>query len=366
MSRKILFMLCILTGITNTTLAQLENFKGWYPVAEESDIQYKTTYVKQETILFEANPYVRFGFYNDMARVLANDVKKHAQVYYIAFKPQLRMYTDSSLPVKTPTYKAQAGVQHLFKLRENRFFSVALESGHFSNGQHGSAFSDLYVDGSAQGDSMYTLINDQTSLSNILNRRSGNFSTNLTELNFNYRSYHFRGSKNIPDWTHSVTLGFVLYHDKLLGLIDLGGYSDDDIKIYGQMRYQAGYEATYVFPRAKKKKHKKHEPENARISFSERIQLIQGAHPSVQPLRSETRISFAPGGYLSKDFQVFVGLIVGHDNYNYRFVDAGTQFAAGISWSVSPPIFIGRRTDTREAGSESERESVSEDEDKQE
>lgn len=344
--KKLLTML-ILTGIATMANAQLEKFRAWYPVAEDADLNYKTSYVKSETILFEANPLARFAFYNDMAHVVNNVKRTHAQTYYIAFKPQFRMYSENSLPVKTPTYKAQAGTQHLFKIKENNFLSIALESGHFSNGQSGSAFSDSFADGSKQGDSMYTLINSKTNLSDILNRRSGNFSTNITELNFNYRFYHFKKDNNIPSWAHSMTLGFVLYHDRLLGIIDLGGYSDDDIELYGRMRYQFGYEVTHVFPHRKRNKKVvgDNEPENARISFSERIEIIQGAHPSVDPFRSETRISLAPGGYLSKDFQFFIGFIQGHDNYNYRFVDAGSQFTAGISWCVTSPIFTGRKSD---------------------
>ncbi len=363
--KKFVLVFVVIALSVSAANAQIERFRQWYPIGEDADLHYKTSYIKSETVFFEANPIVRYSIYNDMIDVIGSKFddnhKKHGQAYYIAFKPQFRMYTDTSRPVRTPTYKVQAGIQHLFKMEQNNFLSIALESGHFSNGQSGSSFSNLYADGSRQGDSMYTLINSHTNLSDMLNRQSGNFSTNITELNFNYRSNHLSTKdtwRNMPDWIHSATLGFVLYHNNLLGLIDIGGFTKNDIEIYGRMRYQLGYELTHVFYHKPVKKKRPDDPdrENVRITFSERIEIIQGAHPFVNPFRSETRINVAPGGHLSKDLVLFAGLVVGHDNYNYRFVDSGTQFIAGIAWSCSPPPNIGRKEDAQTEDPEDSKE----------
>ncbi len=343
--------------IVSSALAQLKVFRQWYPVGDDADVQYKTSYSPYETILFEANPPVRFSFYNNMLQRIGNRIQEegkktnsHATAVYIAFKPQFRMYTDTSLPVKTPTYKAQLGIQKLFRLKDCSFLTVALETGHFSNGQSGSSFSDKFDDETPQGDSMYTLINRNTNLSSMLNRKSGNFSTNITELNFNFRHYiPFTDSNNrdrnhytqYPRFGHSATLGIVLYHDKLAGIGNLGGYTEQDIAIYGRWRFQFGYEFTWVLrdPGSEKITTKNHAA--PRITFSEKLEVISGAHPWVNPLRSETRISYAPGLFFGQEPQLFIGFVTGHDNYNYRFLDSGNQFSIGISWTVSAPPNIG-------------------------
>lgn len=326
--------------------AQFEGFKQWYPIGEEADIQAKSSYIKSETILFEANPIVRYSFYNDMLAKIGESTAGKGQAAYVVFKPQIRMYTDNSLPVKTPGYKIELGYQRLFRLKATHaktdFLSFGLETGHYSNGQSGSAFSELYEDGSPQGDSMYSLITDETNLSEMLNRKSGNFSTDLTEITLNYRSHRFSDPlSHLAKSIHNISLGVTIYHDNFLWVFPFGGYSDEDIRIYGKYRYQFQYEYTRIFKNNKEGKNR----EYPRLSLSERIELIQGAHPWVNPFRSETRASYAPGGKTTLGFAVFLGVIYGHDNYNYRFVDSGWQVCGGLSWTPSPPPYIGRVKD---------------------
>ena len=40
------------------------------------------------------------------------------------------------------------------------------------------------------------------------------------------------------------------------------------------------------------------------------------------------------------DFGWFASFTWGHDDYNYRFVDSGHQFGAGVSWNLFPPMPI--------------------------
>jgi len=309
-----------------SSLAQTDfrGFKEVYPIGDDANIGYKTSYVASETILFEANPNVKYSFYNNLRATLLDPEKEYGWCAYIHFKPQLRMYTDNSLPVKMPSYRVFLGTQHLFKVREHDLFAISLESGHYSNGQSGSAFSADFKDGSKEGDSLYSLINADTDLSKILNRTSGNFSTNLTELIFNYR-FNKLNENYIPYSTHSLKLGTVLYHDGFLGVLPFGGYSDNDIKLYGRWRFLCGYEYVHTF-------RKDDENKGIRLSLSENLEVIQGAHPSVNPVRSETTLTLFPTKKFP-EFGFFVSYVGGHDNYNFRFVDSGSVFFAGITWT---------------------------------
>jgi hypothetical protein len=107
------------------------------------------------------------------------------------------MFNDASMPVKTPSYKIGIGYQHLFSLnkanefgdlgsRNLQYIAIAFETGHFSNGQSGAAFDENLIDGTPAADSLYQHIDDNTNLAAILNRKSGNFSTNYTELMVKY------------------------------------------------------------------------------------------------------------------------------------------------------------------------------------
>jgi hypothetical protein len=333
MKQKINLVLCCLlfTGFVVQAQKPEEDYKQFYPIGDDPDILFKTNYNKDETILFEANPIVRYSFHNNIHKRLLNAKKTKASAFYIAFEPQLRMYTDNSLPVKMPSYKVQLGFQQLYRVNGNNFFSFAVESGHYSNGQSGCAFSELFDDGSSQCDSIYNLIKPETNLSDLLNRKNGNFSTNLTEIIFNYRINGIDENFERLDRIHSLTLGVNIYHDRFWGLFDFGGYSDNDIEIYGRMRYSFGYSYTRLI--------KLEKPNPTRIAFAQNIELISGAHPWVNPVRSVTTITYYPVGKY-KEFGICASYIYGHDNYNYRFVDSGSQLAIGFTWSSFPSFQI--------------------------
>jgi hypothetical protein len=316
---------CVL--ITAFTFAQKDfnEFKPVYPIAEDSDIHGKSSYVKSETILFEANPFVRFSLHNNIRKRLMNS-QSTGYATYLVFKPQLRMYVDNSLPVKTPSYKIELAHQRVWRHKKKNLFAVAIESGHYSNGQSGAAFSEEFKDGSAQSDSIYGTITDDTNLSSILNRSGANFSTNLTEIIVNYR---FNKLKDLatPCRVHSVKLGMIYYHDRFWGFLPFGGYSDQDIKLYGRWRFLFSYEFVYTFDSSR------------RIAIADHIELISGAHPSVEPLRNVLVVSFFPFPKVD-DFGFFINYTAGHDNYNFRFVDSGQQVSAGILWTFFSPFKI--------------------------
>ncbi len=310
-----------------------------YPIADDPNIRYMTSYRKDETILFEANPVVRFGIYNNFLKGLMNDAK-HTEGWYISWKPQLRMYLETSKPVKMPSYQVLIGTQHLFRLpqgpfedRKEKFWGFSFESGHYSNGQSGGAFSYEFDDGTAENDHVYTLITPSSNLSEMLNRRNGNFSTNLSELKLNYRIYTL-DDDNAPKKMHSFTAGYILYHNRLWGVADIGGYTANDIRIYGRHRYLADYEYMRVL----------NEQHSRRIAFKQHVEIIQGAHRHVNPVRLESTLTYYPFRS-SKALGLLISYIYGHDNYNFRFVDSGHQAAIGLTWNQFPPFAMTNRLD---------------------
>lgn len=311
-----------------------ENFMQVYPMGEDMNLRYMSSNSKYETILFDGNPVLRIGFYNNFIKALMNKTKLHSMGQYIAITPQLRMYAEKSQPVKMPSYRILLGTQHLFRLKvpaadKARFIGFSLESGHYSNGQSGCAFSTQANDLTPACDSVYGLITDQTDLSDMLNRKNGNFSTNLTELVVNYRSCKL-DSEFHAIRVHSISLGYMLYHNRMFGIINMGGFSDHDIKIFGRHRLSGLYEFTKAFSVGKKQLYQ-------RIRLKQQIEVIIGAHPHVNPLRMETSATYYPIQAV-KSLGFVVSYIYGHDNYNYRFVDSGHQATVGISWDLFPPV----------------------------
>ena len=341
--KNILLFLYFTLSFSSIVIAQknFNDYAQFYPIGEDPTIRYMSSYVKQENILFEANPTVRYSVYNNVMRGLMEEYK-HTQAWYVSFRPQLRMYNENSFPIKTPSYKMFLGTQHLFRIKTNKvsakiqeFVGFSFETGHYSNGQEGCAFSTLYADESKECDSIYKAITSSSNLSEMLNRKNGNFSTNLSELILNYRWYRL-DKNNEPKEMHSVNAGYTLYHKRAFGLVNFGGYSDQDIKIFGQNRFSIGYEYMEVFK----------DGEGVRISFKQNVEFIQGAHKQVNPIRTETIFTVYPFVNYKKfivrpiAIGLFISYVYGHDNYNYRLVDSGHQITCGISWTQFPPFVM--------------------------
>jgi hypothetical protein len=322
--KKILVFPFLLASLIVLGQSSFNDYAQIYPIGEDPNIRHMSSYSNKETILFEANPVLRLSVYNNFMKGLLNG-DTHTQAWYLSFRPQLRMYTDNSLPVRTPSYRIFLATQHLFKLNNTNFLGFSIESGHYSNGQDGCAFNENFGDGTNQCNSIYDTITKSTDLSEILNRKSGNFSTNLTEIILNYRSYKLDDDDS-PRQMSSVNIGYTLYHNKFLGVGDFGGFTNNDIKLYGRHRFLLGLEFMNVL--------KKH---NTRYSIKQNIELIHKPHNSVNPLRFETVLTIYPFEK-SKAIGFFGTYISGHDNFNFRFVDSGNQFSVGITWSQFPPI----------------------------
>ena len=226
--------------------------KPVYPIGENISIGYKTSMVPEiENIIFEFNPNVRLPVFNQIKRDLlrVKEVDRRSKLaygftnlasLYVHFRPKFRMYQDSSRPVKTPNFQGGFGYQKMFRLKssddEHSFLAFAFETGHYSNGQPNCAFDEDARDESAACAIAYHQINDDTNLSEILNRGSGNFSTNYTEITIKYLFYPKTNNSQRPISGFDVEFGNVFYHNKLLYLFEIGGYSPNDIQIYGKNR----------------------------------------------------------------------------------------------------------------------------------
>lgn len=320
--KTILFTNIIYCFCISNANAQL--YKEVYPIAEDPDIQYKFVQIDPGQILFEANPIVRYSFFNNFQQRLMNQ-DTSAMAIYLDYRPQLRMFTVNSKPVRTPSSRIAISYQQLRRLRNDRHQVRSLlwmyQTGHYSNGQQNCAFDENAEDGSAACMAAYQAITDDTDLSAILNRKSGNFSTNYTRVFVAFRSDLLRSGHNAI--SHQVTIGSTIYHDRLLYLFDVGGYSDEDIKIYGRTKMHLWYEYQRVFQGFTYK----------RVSGQFRVERIFTPHKSVEPWRLELRVN----GYFFEnipDFGFFLEGDIGHDNYNYRFVDSGFTLSAGITWDA--------------------------------
>ena len=299
-------------------------FKDYYPISVRPFLSGGFGNNPYETILLDAKPVVYYGIYNDIRESLTRDTIHPGDAIYISVQPQLRLYSGESKPVKTPSYKVLLGWQRILSTSKDNFITAAIETGHYSNGQSGAAFSTEFDDGSDGSNEVYEMITDDTDLAALLNRSSGNFSTNLTRLSLNYRINHFDDTSGKPTEVHSFTLTYQLYHNRFMGLFKFGGYNKYDKEIYGRNQLEMGYE--YV-------SHWK----GMRYSLGQRVLLHFNAHPSTKFYRSESTAILYPW---DSDLGFMAQFSFGFDDYNYRFVDSFPRLAIGVTWDWFTPFVI--------------------------
>lgn len=332
-----LFLMGVLTSLFSDDA--FSGFKEIYPMGDLTNIRYVTPMNSSESIIFEANPVMRYSFYNNFIDSLmdaSDDRSILSWGTYVVFKPQIRMYNQDSNPVKMPSYKIQWGSQTLIDLNywfsdisDQTFLGLSFEDGHYSNGQAGGAFAEGTIAGTVEAEAIYETIDSSTDLSEILNRTNGDFSTNLTEITVSLKSIELDKRKYMEKMS-TVSVGYTWYHKYLVipYVITVGGYSDNDIKLYGKHRLRVSGE--YVSLTDKNNFFYKR-LFITKMFFNIDMETIFGAHDSVNPYRYEFKItSFFIK--LPPDFGVVTGFIYGHDNYNLRFVDEGFQLYAGFTW----------------------------------
>ena len=324
--RKLVLFFIIVFGINCVIVAQKKDstsgFKEYYPIHIKPSIGYLSSMNDFEDILFDAKPVVYYSFWNNMRARIKNSGYRPGNAIYILFQPQIRMYTEESLPVKTPSYRAALGWQILKKRLNDDFYSIALETGHYSNGQSGCAFASGIIDETEDCENVHQTINSHSNLSELLNRANGNFSTNWTKLSANYRFNIFRDNGR-PRRAYSISASWERFHNNMLYLIDIGGYSDFDISIYGKNRFNLGFEFIHTYG------------EKFRYSAELKAEYIDKPHKFVEPIRVEASFILYP---FDLGFGIYATYIYGHDNYNYRFVDSGNQIGIGLIWDWFAPV----------------------------
>lgn len=317
-----------ITLLMHTNIVFSQALSGFYrqylPINTHAQLSYLSSGTELETILFDAQPIARYHVYNDMSKKNLR-VEEVGRAFYISFRPHIRMYNEQSKPVRTPSYKIALGTQwsKLYKRSENRAgqFSVSLESGHYSNGQPNCFLSEHFLDGTMECDSLYGSIANGQDITSLVNRSSGNFSTNWTELMFQHKWIRGDDENYVENISHLLRLGYTHYHNRFIIFGKFGGYSENDIKLYGSHFFQGLYEYNSYFLF-----------NNKPIDFllSQSFDLVTNADPRIPQLRAVTKVVVFPFG---SDLGLFGAIINGRDNYNIRFVDDVTQFQIGLTWT---------------------------------
>lgn len=329
MSSKVIFLFTLVLSLAVALISTAQNdyssggFKDYYPISVRPDITLGLGNNEYEQILIEASPVVYYGLYNDLRSALNKETKTTGDAVYFSFQPQFRIYEEKSRPVKTPSYKILIGWQKIIKTENDNFFTIGIESGHYSNGQSRSAFSEEFEDNSEESQALYESFTDDTDLAALLNRKTGNFSVNLSRLSFNFRLNTF-DHNNVPKTIHSFTSTYQLYHNRFLGVAAFGGYNPEDIDIYGRHQFELGYEFTSVLKKM-------------RYTISQEITYMTDSHPSSDPFRSVTSAILYPR---NNDLGLIAQFSFGRDDYNYRFLDSFPRFTVGFTWDWFTPFVV--------------------------
>lgn len=200
--KKILFLFTLLTVISTDLLAQFEKYSHGYPITHDPVARWMSTKSEYEYIMVEFSPTIKFSFHNNFVKRFAHSTKLHSHAQYVEFRPQFRLYSDYSAPIKTPSYRLFLSTQHFFRL-SNPFPNHAahwFRSSVWSPKQRASKYNGSVCE------AMYDSITDDTDLSALLNRTNANYSMNLSALTVNYR-LNKMGSDGYAKKTHSFMLG---------------------------------------------------------------------------------------------------------------------------------------------------------------
>lgn len=299
----------------------------YYLVGEEASIN--TVFSDNPSgdggMLFEARPIARYKFYNNTKSRIKTLDSTSFSTTYLLFSPHIRMYNENSEPVKMPSYRVALGFQQGWKWKSkdtiyDEFLVIGGEHGHYSNGQSGCAFARQFEDGTSDCDAVYNDVNgnQDVNLSSRLNRSNGHFQTNYTSFFLNYRELKKNDTAYVK--SHSLNLKYTLYHRNMIGFLNFGGYSENDIQIYGKHRFEIDYSYSWLI--SKKRVWK----------LAQSFGFIDGAHRSVTTYRSVSSLTYYPWAK-HVNLGIKMAYIRGHDDYNVRFVDDVSQFTMGAVFS---------------------------------
>lgn len=284
--------------------------------------------------LFNANPTVRLSFWNSFRAGLQRNDKDALSSFFVFFDPQVRMYLQDSKPVFMPSYRIALAHQSMKQISVNSsktnycYVGSNFEFGHFSNGQYGSAFNENAKDMDSLDKFAYNSINDQTKLTDIINRRSGNFDIPLYgRLDVFYKWLNDKSSVT-DKFTSMITISLGVTHFFL---------DDRDIDILPRNRihitadyYKVQQNAFCIF--------KWMSAYSVKVNYD----YQRSAHPSIECHRLNARLTTYLNWEDNDDFGLFVEKAFGYDDYNLRLVDTGSPVFLGFTWNLFPPTVIGK------------------------
>lgn len=309
------------------SLSSISSQSDYYLVGEEASINtvFSDNPEGDGGMLFEARPIARYKFHNNIKSRIKDKKSSSFSTSYLLFSPHIRMYNENSEPVKMPSYRVAAGFQQVWRVKTkdtlfHEFMVVGGEHGHYSNGQSGCAFDRRFEDGTSDCNAVYNNVNgnQDVPLTDRLNRSNGHFQTNYTSLFVNFRDL----KKNDTAFVRSQSLNvkYTLYHRNMIGFLNFGGYSQNDIQIYGKHRYEIDYSYSWLISKYRVWK------------LGQSLSFIDGAHRSVTTYRSVTSLTYYPWTK-HVNLGIKMAYIRGHDDYNIRFVDDISHFTIGAVFS---------------------------------
>lgn len=270
-----------------------------------------------EHLVFEARPILRLNFFGNFNSDL-QEADSCSNKLDLAFDPQIRMYHVHSNPVRMPSYRVFLSYSHLWDLGGHNLFSVAVEHGHYSNGQEGTEFGTNANSDSINND-VYSHL-QSIEPSQYLNRKSGEFSTNFmrTRLKFSL------DASSINNIQYEAVEFEFMFTRLMTGLYfsTMGGLEDKNRHLYPMNQYH--FELAYS----------KFIIENERHN---RLRFGVECFYKPSEVTSITSFNVAPfiqyyGLFDIIPFGVLLKYEYGQDSYNIRFVDRINRVLLGFNW----------------------------------
>jgi hypothetical protein len=272
---------------------------------------------KNEDALFEARPILTVGTDWGNFQTTIPVIKDYYFKAEMNFDPLIRMSKVESNPVRMPNYRIYGSAllspkSGFDQSDKNNRWSLALEHGHYSNGQEGCTFKTadsgtVHPDLSGPCDTVYFEI-DTLNLQNRLNRITGEFSTNFIRTKFKWQTIMKRDEWFIhaveitPQYTRLVD--WLYFTSK-------GGYVPLDTKYYPMNQY--GIELAYHWRR------------NDQSVFAPKVQDFRtGLEYTYKPSENEQVFDHHIGIFANVFWKRVGGGLhweYGQDPYNVRLVD---------------------------------------------
>jgi hypothetical protein len=287
----------------------------------------------EQSVVFAAEYALHLPFVNTLREVVA---RRGAWAYAATafFRGELRMFADTSKPVRMPSYKPGLALQTFWHVPATRarpfawLSGLRLEGYHYSNGQDRCTWDETLPDeqdlDARPPGPCAALFRTLSEPSDQLNRRSGEFSTNRILMALDTKLYRV-GPRDFAEW--SVRAGAMLDVNRPNFF---GGIPELMKRLYGWGSFELHADAeVYLHPNWLI---------GGRTAFAYAIadsRLVPSAAGLVE-------LTLMPYPARTGRVGLFARYYGGRDFYNAFFVDALQTFAIGLTWSDQPPLKFAR------------------------